>query len=54
MLYVGFLQVHRAAADSKVSVFGHAFVALKASRFPSIGVDRTMPKLDAFRILAID
>ena len=55
--YVGLFRVHRAAADSKVSVFGHASVALtiEASRFLLAEEwARTVPKPDASRILAID
>ena len=56
MLY-GLVQGSPAAADSKVSVFGHASVALtiEASRlFLAEEWARTIPKPDAFRILAID
>jgi len=57
MLYMGFVQVQRAAANSKVSVFGHASVALtiEACRlFLAEEWARTIPKPDASRILAID
>jgi hypothetical protein len=53
---MGFVQVHRAAADSKVSVFGHASVALtiEVSRFfLAEEWARTLPKPDAFRVSAI-
>ena len=54
---MGFVQVHRAAAYSKAGVFGHASVAsqIEASRFfLTEEWARTIPKPDAFRILAID
>ena len=53
---MGLFRVHRSAADSKVSLFGHDSVALtiKASRFfLAEEWARTIPKPDAFRFLAI-